>query len=141
MDKVNLILYIIIGVLVLVSAVLTVIAGFLKKSKNKTLKECGEKLEAVNNTITDTLSKAVSGSKLLNTIILNAMKQAEENVNFNGEDKKKWALMTIKEEANNAGINYTNDELLEAIEEYITFSKSVNSRTPKIEKSEVEANE
>lgn len=114
-------------ILTAIVIVLSVITMLLKKSNNKKAQEIASKLE-----------HATSGIITVKNVILEFMEQAEQFVNYTGNDKKSWVITKTKEYCIRNGIAY-DDELIDStLESLIEFSKRVNAPDEKKEEVAVE---
>ena len=95
-------------VISLIIAVITFIAKFLKSEKAKTTAEnivqiCDE--------------------------ILPLIKQAEQFVNFSGQEKKEYVMTLMRKYALDNGISFDFGMLAEKIDDLVDFTKNVNVKT------------
>lgn len=116
---------IITGVVSGASIVMLIVALVLKRTNNKKAQAVADKMLALSAEMNQ-----------LNNFILGFMKQAEDNVNFTGADKKKWVVMQVKSACVDAGISCDEHYLEEQIENLIEFSKIVNPPLNKKSESE-----
>lgn len=91
-------------------SLLGVFFSLLAKSKNKKAR-----------TIAESMLDVIEFSK-------QAVKIAEQYTNFNGDEKKAYATMLIKQRCIEEGIKINDDEISTDIENIIDISKSINGR-------------
>lgn len=95
-------------VISLIIAVITFIAKFLKSEKAKTTAE---------NII-----------QICNEIVP-LIKQAEQFVNFSGQEKKEYVMTLMRKYALDNGISFDFGMLAEKIDDLVDFTKNVNVKT------------
>lgn len=95
-------------VISLIIAVITFIAKFLKSEKAKT-----------------TAEKVVQ----ICDEILPLIKQAEQFVNFSGQEKKEYVMTLMRKYALDNGISFDFGMLAEKIDDLVDFTKNVNVKT------------
>ena len=108
-------------VIVLCSAIIElgfIIVGYLANSKNK-------KVAKTSQGILNILGYAEEAVKL-----------AEKYTHFGKDEKKAYAVMLVKNMCMENNVNFTEEQISNAIENVITISKKVNARPKDLVKDE-----
>lgn len=80
-----------------------------------------------------------NASKITSQIIP-LIEQAEEFVNYSGEEKKEYVLTKLERYAINNKLKFDKEEISNKIEELITMSKQVNSKSKTVNKEALNCN-
>ena len=114
--------------------VATIILGVLiaafKKSGNKKLKKAADALELAKTAIVSFRSAAQT-----------FMTEAEQFLDYSGEEKKVYVVTRLKEWCINNNVEYDESSINGVIEDLITFSKQVNAKKTTIDTVEKVSNE
>ena len=101
-------------VIALIGTLAGIIAKYVQNAKTKKAAEKAQKIAQDLLEITNAVNEAV--------------KAAENKLNFTGADKKEWAMTQVQQFALDNGIIFDKQEVDKLIEEAVAFTKTVNKR-------------